>query len=202
MFNTRLIIRGKYMKSEDSKEQLILATINLLQETDKPIDITARQISAAAGTNLAMINYYFKSKDELMTIAVGRIIESSAERLKYSESTVASPKERLGQMLLELCEMTMKYSRFTKITIPYILIHGEITIPLYILPIIREHFGEKRDELKCKVIAYQIISFLQLIFLRSDDFYKYLGIDMTDRKALKLMLDMQLEIFLGGDING
>jgi len=54
------------IKNENTSEQLILATIKLLSTREEVSQITARDIVAEAKTNLAMINYCFKSKEALL----------------------------------------------------------------------------------------------------------------------------------------
>jgi AcrR family transcriptional regulator len=186
------------LKNTNSKEQLILAAIKLLSESDEPSTITARQIAAEAGTNLAMINYYFKSKDELLNVAIGKILESSAEDFRNPAANIP-PKEQLRHMLCSLSETVVKYSRFTKICIPYILLQDEIKTPVYILPLIKAHFGAKKSELECRIIAYEIVSFMQLAFLRADALSQYAGLDITDEKVCSQLVDMQLNLFLGDE---
>lgn len=62
--------KGKIMKADSTKEQLINATIQLLSSHRDVSSITAREIVAKANVNLAMINYYFKSKEELINISI------------------------------------------------------------------------------------------------------------------------------------
>lgn len=187
------------MRNDDTKEQLISATIELLLKSEDATQITARQIVAEAKTNLAMINYCFKSKEELMNIAIGRIISNSAKSFIATNDDSICPKEHLRKMLYNLCEITASYSQYTKISIPYILLQGEITQPLDVLPIIKEHFRNKKNEAECRIIAYQMISFMQLIFLRSDDFFKYSGINVFDAEQRNALIDMQLNLFLGDE---
>ncbi|MFT5873049.1 MAG: AcrR family transcriptional regulator [Clostridium sp.] len=187
------------MKNENTKEKLILATIKLLSINQDPTQITARQIVAEAKTNLAMINYCFKSKEALMNIAIGRIIASSANRFKVIQDEGITLKEQLKRMLYDLCEITVSYSQFTKISIPYILLQDEITLPLDILPIIKEYFDTKKSETECRIIAYQMISFMQLIFLRSEDFMKYSGINIFNAEERNNLIDMQINLFLGDE---
>ena len=54
------------MQSDDTRNQLIHATKELLLTVQNPEKITARQIASKANVNLAMINYCFGSKDELL----------------------------------------------------------------------------------------------------------------------------------------
>ena len=184
------------MKNTNSKEQLVSATIKLLSEAEEPSEITARQIAAEAGTNLAMINYYFKSKDELLNIAIGRIIENSAEKFRTPSADIP-PKEQLREMLYFLGNLVIKYSRYTKIFVPYILLQDEIKGPFYILPYLKAYFGETKSELECRIIAYEMLSFMQLIFFRSDAFYQYTGANLTDEKTCNELVNMQIKLFLG-----
>jgi len=109
------------------------------------------------------------------------------------------PKEQLKEMLYNLCDITISFMQFTKISIPYILLQAEISLPLDVLPLIKEHFLNKKSETECRVIAYQMVSFMQLIFLRSEDFFKYSGIDILKIEQRKKLIDMQLNIFLGDE---
>lgn len=161
--------------------------------------ITARQIVAEANTNLAMINYHFKSKEALMNIAIERIIANSAKTLKLMNYAELTPKDQLRRMLYDLSNLTVSYSQFTKINLPYILLQAEITQPLDVLPIIKKHFGDKKNDVDCKIIAYQMISFMQLIFLRSEDFLRYSGIDIFNEEQRNAFIDLQVNLFLGDE---
>lgn len=189
------------MKNDDTREQLILATINLLTRTKDAAQITSRQIAAEAKANLAMINYCFKSKEALVNIAIGRIISNAAKDFVVAYDDSISPKEHLKRILYNICDITISYSKFTKVTIPYILLHGDITHPFDVLPTIQKHFGSKKSNSECRVIAYQMISFMQLIFLRSEDFCKYSGIDIYNTDERNKFIDMQLNLFLGDEQN-
>lgn len=189
------------MKNDEVKERLISAAVELLQEAKKPEKVTTRQIAERAETNLAMINYYFESKDQLLTMAVGKIIEESANRFQSDADMAFSPRQRLQKMLYALCEEVVQYERYTKVYIPYLMLEDEISAPLYIVPILREYFDGKKTELECKVIAYEMVSFLQLVFFRSDAFFKYAGANLHDENMIKQLLDMQLNLFLGEEIS-
>jgi AcrR family transcriptional regulator len=187
------------MKNDDTREQLISATIVLLAASKDVTKITSRQIAAEAKTNLAMINYCFKSKEELMNIAIGRMISNSADSFRTINDDSISPREHLRKMLCNLCDITISYSQFTKISVPYILLQEEITHPYEVLPIIKKHFGSKKNDAECRVIAYQMISFMQLVFYRSEEFIKYSGINIYDAEQRNNLIDMQLNLFLGDE---
>lgn len=181
-----------------NKNKLISAAKELLQKSDSPEKITSRAIAECAGVNAAMINYYFKSKDSLLTEAVGELIAGSAEQLKISDESKA-PKDRLCAALWNICETVVRFRKFSKIFVPQILMNGKIEAPFYLLPDIREHFHGTKSETECRVIAYEMVSFLQLAFYRADDFYRYSGIDLMNQEDRKKLFDIQLEDFLPGD---
>ncbi|MNM96956.1 putative DNA-binding transcriptional regulator [compost metagenome] len=185
------------MISGTTKDQLIEATRQLLLSTKTPEKITARQISQTANVNLAMINYCFGSKDELLKTVIDEIIASEFKQYAATDHG-QSPKEKLKELLYHMCEVTIKYEPITRLSVPYVLLQAPIEIPVEVLPYIKEHFEGTRDEKFCKVIAYELVSFLQVIFYRAKDFYKYAGVDIYKESELKELIDNQLDLILGG----
>ncbi|WP_312642645.1 TetR family transcriptional regulator [Hydrogenoanaerobacterium sp.] len=171
------------------KEKLLQAAAELMKIAERPEAITSRDIAAKAGVNLAMINYYFSSKDELMYLTAAEIIKEEADAWAQGKDTDSSPYQRLRQMLIELSDITIQFSRFTKISVEYELIKADIVLPQYILPLIREICGNKRSEFEMRLTAYEIMSFLQVLFLRSDAFFQYAGTDIHNRDHRIQMID-------------
>ncbi|UZT81746.1 TetR/AcrR family transcriptional regulator [Caproicibacterium sp. BJN0003] len=192
------------MKDENQKAALLKATIGLLEEAEQPEKVTSRQIASRAGVNLAMINYYYGSKEALTSQAVSRILDVSAGIFQTSGNPSESPKERLRHIFIEICHIVVKYQRYTKLYVPHLLLEDEITLPQLILPEIRDHFGTRRSETECRMIAYEMISFLQLVFYRTDAFMRYTGIDLTKEGTAIELIDWELELFLpdSGKDNG
>ncbi|WP_033165386.1 TetR/AcrR family transcriptional regulator [Clostridium sp. KNHs205] len=184
------------MQLEDVKDSLIQATVKLLSNNKNSRKITARQIANEAGVNLAMINYYFSSKDALVNLAVSQIMSERAEELKVIRNSKITPRQRLKEFLITMSDMTMDYAVLTKPTVPYVLLEGEIELPYDILPMVKECFGDKRSETECRIIAYQLISFSQLIFYRSIDFLKYTGVDINDKEQRDALFQTILDLFL------
>lgn len=184
------------MKEDGLKQALLNAAKELLKEAGEPEELTSRRIAARAGTNAAMINYYFRSKDELLNEAVGELLNLSAEVFRAPPDPGVTPKERLRGVLRSICGVVLRYRRYTKIYIPHILLEDEIILPDYVLPEIREHFGGRRNEAECRIIAYQMISFLQLAFYRSDAFSRYTGMDLSEEEACRKLVDTELELLL------
>lgn len=184
------------MKDENQKAALLKATKRLLEEAEQPEKVTSRQIASRAGVNLAMINYYYGSKEALTSQAVSEILDVSAGIFQTPGNPSESPKERLRHILREICKTVVKYQRYTKLYVPHLLLEDEITLPQLILPEIRDHFGTRRSETECRIIAYEMISFLQLAFYRTDAFMRYTGMDLTKEGTTIELIDWELELFL------
>lgn len=62
-------------KSDNVKEAIIAATIDLIVNSDGNIDeITTRIIAYKANTSVGLINYHYQTKDNLIEICVQQII--------------------------------------------------------------------------------------------------------------------------------
>lgn len=184
------------MSGNSVKEQLILATIKLLTESDKPDRITARQIISEAKVNLAMINYYFHSKNELLNVAVGRIMEERANALKVIYEKDILPKDKLIEFLTAMTELSMEYIDIVRPAMSYSLLEGDMEPPSYILPIIRECYESKRTETECRLAALQLISVLQIIFFRSEQFTKYTGIDISVKEERSKLIQTIVGLYI------
>lgn len=181
---------------ETQKTALLSATVELLEHSERPEAVTSRQIAACAGMNAAMINYYFGSKEKLVSQAVEKILDDAAGIFRMPPNPSAPPRERLRQILTQICQLVLKYRRYTKIYVPHLLLEDEIRLPLYVFPEIREHFGGGRSDMECRVIAYEMISFLQLAFYRSDAFLRYTGMNLSEERACDWLIDWEVELFL------
>jgi Transcriptional regulator len=183
------------MQKEEIRKNLIGAAKQLLLET-QPIDrITSRQISAKAGTNLAMINYCFSSKDALIKAAVDEIIMEEAGNPMHLSATDAPPLKRLWDMLWGLCRLVIRFGAITRAAVPYILLESKIEAPAYILPILDEYYGDSKTQTECRIIGYELISFMQLIFYRAQEVSRYCGCDILDEDNAKMLLKMQFKLF-------
>jgi AcrR family transcriptional regulator len=143
-----------------------------------------------------MINYYFNSKNELLKIAVGRIMEDRANELKEIFNKPIPPKVKLIDFLTGMTEITLEYIDITKLIISYTVLDGNMTPCYFILPVVKEYYGEKRTETECRIVALQLISALQMIFFSSDQFVKYSGIDIKDKEQRKNLIHTLINLHL------
>ncbi len=187
------------MQSDDTRNQLIHATKELLLTVQNPEKITARQIASKANVNLAMINYCFGSKDELLKKSIDEIIACEFEQFSFDGKDNLTPKEKLKMLLYHVSEVTIRYNSITRLSVPYTLLNAPIEIPYGILPYIKAHFQKRKDEQFCKMIAYEIVAFMQIAFYRTKDFCLYSGINLQEQTELKQFIDSQLDLMLGDE---
>ena len=186
------------MKGTETKKLLLNTTIEMLHATGAPEEITARQIAEKAKVNLALINYYYSSKDALVNQAIDHILQAAAAGWIDNIDETLPPKERIKQMLVNLSDMVLKYSSFTKLSIRYELQENEITLPYYILPFIKAYYGNKKSEFELKLIAFQLIVTMQLIFLKSGEFFRFSGANVSDKKTRDEIITTQIDLLLYG----
>lgn len=188
------------MAGDNVKEQLIDATVRLLNNGEDVNKLTARKIVAEAKVNLSMINYYFNTKDALINLAVGKILENSAEDLMGIKEKDIPAKDKLREFLVKISDILFKYEDIVKPSVPYILLQGHFEQTYQILPLIKECFSENKSETECRMIACQMVTFMQLVFYRSEEFMKYSGVDISVEKQRNWLIDMQLNLLIHENI--
>jgi AcrR family transcriptional regulator len=184
------------MDADGKKNDIISKTEGLLLLCNSVDEVTTRVIADRAGINPAMVNYYFGSKDELLKKAIQRIFEISDDPDSLKTGT-GNPRKVMFDFLMSLGDRLLRYEKYGSIYVPYTLLSERISAPLILVPLLEEYFIGKKDEKECKLIAYQIISFIQLTLYRPDEFLEYSGVDVRNKNELRSLISNQLDIFLG-----
>lgn len=105
---------GGYARGQEGFEQILRAALSLLVEQGSKA-LTLRRIAAECGLNVGNLNYYFKSKEELIRELLDAVISSYEESFDdIFHDPDASPKQRLERIVtLILTDITTKKtSRF------------------------------------------------------------------------------------------
>ncbi|WP_040205985.1 TetR/AcrR family transcriptional regulator [Neobacillus jeddahensis] len=100
-------------KDMTTKGNILNATLELIK-TDGLENITLRKIAALAGVNLALINYYFGSKDKLINEALKIQLASFRKHFLILDEYSLSPKDRLKTFLVEYVNSVIKYPELIK----------------------------------------------------------------------------------------
>ena len=189
------------MKQEsiDAKERIMNTMVKLLLERKDVNKITTREVAKLANVNSASINYYYKSKDNLVFKAVEICIENIAKKLffkdiqgEHNENHVS----RLKNMIKEISTFTFNNYYLSKIAISTEIKKGSINTSQMILPLLKEIFKEKKTERELKVIALQIITPVQVMFLNASDYKEHLSVDIFNEQLRNELIDKMIDNIL------
>lgn len=185
---------------EATREALLNAAEKLMTECSDPSEVTSRAITKEAGVNLAMINYCFGSREALLFEVFSRFQQEAMKQNPEFHTILQSeipPKQKLIQLHFEAMKMMFKYSKYVKAITKFVLLNRSISASRGSLPFIQAHFGERKTEKECRLIAYEISSIHELAMLRQEEIKAACGIDLTDENVLLQYITDHINMFLG-----
>lgn len=100
-------------KDMTTKGYILNATLELIK-TEGVENVTLRKIAALADVNLALINYYFGSKDKLVNEALKILLASFREHFLILDDHSMPPKERLKTFMVQYVNSVTKYPEILK----------------------------------------------------------------------------------------
>lgn len=181
-------------KDADTRLRILETTVEILNEGTDPKDVTVRYIADRAQVGVGLINYHFRTKEKLMFEAVMSAMSELASTLTASSQRMArKPRDRLKRMLKETAHFGLRYPNFLKVAVEHEVLHGEFTTAQMIVPLLKEIFGDKRDDRTLKLMALQIVGPIQIAFLRAEAMRRYAGIDPADEKQRDLAIDTMVD---------
>ncbi|MEE3409472.1 MAG: hypothetical protein VZQ95_08780 [Erysipelotrichaceae bacterium] len=188
----------KDVKLGITKEKLVDATFELMEEADDPLNVTSRQIADRAGVKPSMINYCFGSRENLIYQTfqkqyMGFLKDKDVEKLIASD---IAPKDLLKKLHFIVAKCLVENPKFTKAITGYVLFNRDLSQESFSFPYVKKHYaGEKTDE-ECRLIAYELSAMMQLIVFRKDDIRESFGIDLNNDEELQKYIDMRVDLLL------
>jgi AcrR family transcriptional regulator len=180
-----------------TRQKLIQTAIELLREGGDPEHITVRQIAERAGVGIGLINYHFQTKDNLLNQAVNELIVQTADQaIDTSEDANIEPAARLRKLIKNTSNLEVKFASLSRLSLQYEILHGGLGAETTALPILREIFKGRKDELAVRIIAMTLIAPMQIAFINPDAFRSYSGIDVFDDKQRNGMIDWMIDMII------
>lgn len=185
------------MKSEKTKEKIILHTIDLIKETNGEIEnITIREIAKRAGIGIGLINHYFQSKDHLIEACVQTIISEVINSFSPNIAQRNDPIKNTKYTAKLVMDFLMNNRQISKVSIL-----GDMHYPKESDNTMKTVFGfgyclsggKLTNEYKIK--SFMITSVLQEVFLRKDTLKESFGIDLYNKKQRDDFIDSTIERF-------
>lgn len=193
-------------KSGEIRGRLIAVAVDMLSQEVDPEAITLREIGRRAGVAHGLVNYYFGSKDALLSEAVSVLMNRVIDEVLPSES--ASPEDPnaldacdpLGQIraiLVRNAEIGARYDALLRYMIRDDLRHGGWGVIQRLLPPLRTLFGRTKSEPELLILASQIVLPIQIHFLHPYLIRDRAGLDPTSASDREWLIDRILQNVLG-----
>jgi AcrR family transcriptional regulator len=179
---------------QDTRKSIIDTTKTLLNEVDDVDKITVRQIAERAGVGVGLINYHFKSKYSLMSIAIGNEMVKSI--LSFTKTDVYSnlePVAKLKALVKELYRLAGSNEKLIHFILSREIMDGNMQTPLYLIPLLKEIFGSQKDDMQLRIVALQILHPLQVTGLNPSAFHLYSGIDLSSIAQQNQFIDVLID---------
>ncbi|MDF2882625.1 MAG: TetR/AcrR family transcriptional regulator [Clostridiaceae bacterium] len=183
-------------ENADAKERIMDTMVELLMERKDVNKITTRQIAERANVNVALINYYFQSKENLLNKAVEICMENIANKMFVNDRENELPVHRLKTMIKTISTFAFDNYYLSEIAISCELKNGGVNTSKMILPLLKEIFKEEKTEVELKTMAIQLIVPMQVIFLNAKAYKEYLLKDIFDEKQRNELLDKMIDNIL------
>lgn len=184
------------MSDNEAKERIIKAAIELMDETEDSSAITIRQIAERAGVGIGLINYHFQTKDNLLFAAIGSYMVQMIEAVRTAPQPGASPADNLKSILRALCDIGMRHEKQMRVGAQYQIMQGDFSASNFLLPSLRAVFAGKKDENAIRLIAFQILVTTNVVLLRSDEYFKFSGMDLRSKEQRDKFVDDIVDNFI------
>ena len=188
----------KDVKLGITKEKLVDATFELMEEAADPLNVTSRQIADRAGVKPSMINYCFGSRENLIYQTfqkqyMGFLKDKDVEKLIASD---IAPKDLLKKLHFIVAKCLVENPKFTKAITGYVLFNRDLSQESFSFPYVKKHYSGKKTDEECRLIAYELSAMMQLIVFRKDDIRESFGIDLNNDEELQKYIDMRVDLLL------
>jgi AcrR family transcriptional regulator len=186
--------------SENTRQKIIDATLELLREAGSTEEVSVRKIVQKAGIKgVGIINYHFRTKDNLISEAIRYDTNQIIDRWDAIYETMKMPPiDKLKIMLKGTGDLIDTNPLFGKISMIHDYLNPALddntsrSIDKYMM-IFREIYVDKKSEKDIMIIAHTILSSAQLAFIRSDVIMKTTGYDFYDKKQRDEFLEKLID---------
>ena len=186
-------------KLQLTKDKLLDAAFELMETLDDPLAVTSRQIASKADVKPAMINYCFGSRENLIyqTFQKRYLDFLGQEDVKKVVQSDLPPDEVLKKLHYAVASCLVQNYKFTKAVTSFVLFKRDLGKESFSFNYVKKHYGDRKTDEECKLIAYEMSTMMQLIICRKEDMKRDFGIDFDDPEQLKHYIDMRIDLLLG-----
>ncbi|MCL4377596.1 MAG: TetR/AcrR family transcriptional regulator [Actinobacteria bacterium] len=181
----------------NTKQKIYQATLELIISGKDPGRITTRQIAVKAGVNLALVNYYYQSKENLLSQVVGTMMGSIISQTIQNDGIQTDAKSRLRNILITTADAAFRHYNLCKIALSIELKNGCKNSCDMVMPLLKEIFkGYSESDLN--MIALQLMLPFHHFFLEPEIYNVYLNTDFFDEKQRRQKINQMIDCILAG----
>ncbi len=186
------------MNRQDTKEKILHAAMELITEGNGDQQITMRQIASRADVNLALVNYHYKSKENLLSQVVGTIMGDLIAQTTQ-DITGTDALTRLKDMLLATADAAFKLGNVSRIAILMELKAGCRNSCELVTPLLKEILPDC-DNSDISIIALQIMMPFHHIVVDPVLYGNYLYTDFFNEDKRRQKISEMIDCILMGRI--
>lgn len=191
-------------KGEETREKILQTTKRLLNE--KGIgSLSVRKIASTADVNVASINYYFRSKNELIFECMKDVIGELEETVSIFKNKSLSEENRIREYLNNIAEIILK-NQAVQISL-FKTFNENIELPEILQQFISRFYSKFKEFLKeylnienegvLSMIVEQTIAGIWFPIISYKTSSKIAGIDFKNQNIRKKYIDLLVENIKG-----
>ncbi|HEX3037706.1 MAG TPA: TetR/AcrR family transcriptional regulator [Oscillospiraceae bacterium] len=185
-------------KSEEIKEKIMAATIDMLEKSNGKIEnITIRGIAQTVGIGTGLINYHFGTKENLIEQCVQRIIQDVITVFKPQMQKGLDETGRLKETAKQVMDFLAKNPEISKISIL-----GDMVNPMILDNTTKTVMGfltvMEPEKKQAKLLTYCFTLILQGLFLRKEITKNTVGFDFNCKAERDTFIDFIVDRMYGG----
>lgn len=175
-------------REKQIQESIIEVTTELIKKYGDTNMITIREIAASAKVGVAMINYHFQTKENLINQCIMKMIQSTIEQMSlYSQNADMPAIDKIRELGKGIATFMVANPGFSKISMTNDIISASISdnsaqIIQMLFPLVREIYGDKKTDQELYFMLHMLVSSIVLGFLRKDVLKQLINFDFTDTK--------------------
>lgn len=190
------------MAEKEIKQVIMRAAISLVEQGDGRLEeVTVRDIAAAAGVGVGLINYHFGSKDELLRLCAQTIVSEELERFHLMAEKLSDlpPLERLRRLAKRNCDYLAARPNLSRMSIFTDLRRGDYAGDntdqnmAAFLPLVAEAGGLPETAMESRMRTHMLVHTLQAAFLRSASVKARIGLDFYDKADRDRFVDLTID---------
>ncbi|MEN6562107.1 MAG: TetR/AcrR family transcriptional regulator [Christensenella sp.] len=181
----------------NTKDKIYQATLELLASGAEASQVTTRQIAAKAGVNLALVNYYFHSKENLLSEVVAKMMEQVIDQAANGSDCPENADNRLKSILISTMDAAFNHINICRIAIRMELKKGCIDSCALVFPLLNEIF-KWHSKAELDVVALQLMLPFHHIFLEPELYGRLLDTDFFDKRKRDQKIIEMIDCVLAG----